>query len=257
LLEKEGGIAILTLNRPKKMNAISPAMREGIPRALDYIAEDDDIKVLILTGAGQAFCSGADVSDLRSGAGAGRWIEVKRAKGTGFHMGPLLWRFEKPTIAAINGVAIGAGFGLALSCDMRIASDQARLAPGYVRMGLATEWGISYILPRIVGVSRALEMLLTGDFIQIVDAESMGLVSKVVAGKDLMDTVRKTAGKIAAGPSFAHRQIKQAIRNGLNSDYNSQIEYEAYVQSMCRNSQDHKEATTAFLEKREPKFKGV
>ncbi|MFH1487369.1 MAG: enoyl-CoA hydratase-related protein, partial [Pseudomonadota bacterium] len=123
-------------------------------------------------------------------------------------------------------------------------------------MALATEWGISYILPRIVGVSRATEMLLTGDFVDIADAERWGLVSKVVPAEALMKTAKELAARLATGPSFAHRQIKHAIRNGLHTNYASQIEYEAYIQSMCRNTEDHKEATTAFLEKREPKFKG-
>lgn len=257
LLDKEDGVAIVTLNRPEKLNALSPGMRAGIPQAIADIAADDDIKVLIITGAGRAFCSGADVGGLAAGTVAPRWIELGHAEGTGFHLGPLIWGLEKPTIAAINGVTVGAGFGIVMNCDIRIASDQARLAPGYVRMGLAMEWGMSYILPRVVGSSRTMEILLTGDFINATEAEQLGLVSKVVPAEELMDTAMKLATKLAAGPTFALRQIKHAVQRSLDSDYKSQIEYEAYVQSMCLQTEDHKEATRAFLEKRDPEFRGV
>lgn len=262
LFEKEDGIATLTLNRPEKMNAFSPAMRVGILRAISDFAADDNVKVLIITGAGRAFCSGADVGGFVFKAPASAWFEVGRGEGsrsylTGFHLGPLIRGLDKPTIAAINGSAVGGGFGFAMSCDIRIASDKARLAAGYVRMGLAVEWGISYVLPRLVGSSRALEILLSGDFISAVEAEQLGLVSKVVPPDKLIGAARQLAGKLAAGPSFAIRQIKRAVQRALDTDYRSQIEYEAYVQSMCFQTEDHKEAAAAFLEKREPKFRGV
>ncbi len=254
LFEKENGIATITLNRPEKMNAFSPGIREGLPQAVAEVAAQDDIKVLIITGAGSAFCSGADVSWLAKEAS--KWIEMGHAQGSGFHLGPLIRNLEKPTIAAINGPAVGGGFGLAMSCDIRLASDQARLATGYVRMGLAVEWGISYTLPRLVGSSRALELLLTGSFINAAEAERLGLVSRVVPAQELMPETKKLAAKIVNGPSFAIRQIKKAVQRSLDSDFTSQMEYEAYVQGMCRQTEDHKEAANAFLEKRAPKFQG-
>lgn len=255
LFDIEDGVAILTLNRPDKMNAFSPAMRAGIIGALNEVGTDDSIRVLIITGAGRAFCSGADVGGFA--ARSSGWFEIGHVEGTGFHLGPVIRGLDKPVIAAINGPAVGGGFGLAMSCDIRIASEQARLAAGYVRMGLAVEWGVSHVLPRLVGSSRALEILMTGDFISAGDAERLGLVSRVVPPDQLMSAARQLGTKLAAQSAFSLRQIKRAVLRGLDSDYKSQIDYEAYVQSMCFQTADHREAVTAFMEKREPKFRGM
>lgn len=258
IFEKEEGIATLTLNLPDRLNALSVGIREALLRATEDVAADDDTRVLLITGAGRAFCSGADVrglagqTEIRSGEVGRRGI-----------MGPLslpvlrLSQLEKPVIAAVNGVAAGAGFGLAMACDIRIASENARFISVFVRRGLPAEWGLSHFLPRVVGAAKALEIMWTGEAIDAREAERIGLVSKVAPPDDLMKETRALATKLAKGPPIAIELIKRAVYTGLESNnLAAQLGYETYAAGVCVRTEDFGEGVKAFLEKREAAFKG-
>jgi len=258
IFEKEEGIATLTLNLPERLNALSVGIREALIRAVEDVATDEDTRVLVITGAGRAFCSGADVrglagqTEIRSGETGRRGI-----------MGPLslpvlrIVRLEKPVIAAVNGVAAGAGFGLAMACDIRIASENARFISAFVRRGLPVEWGLSHFLPRAVGLAKALEIMWTGEAIDAREAERIGLVTKVVPPDDLVKEAMALAAKLAKGPPIAIELIKRAVYAGLESNnLAAQLGYETYAAGVCVRTQDFGEGVKAFLEKREAVFKG-
>lgn len=258
IFEKEEGIATLTLNLPERLNALSPGIRQALLRAAEDVAGDDDTRVLIITGAGRAFCSGADVRGL-----AGE-VEIRSGEvGRRGIMGPLslpvlrLSQLEKPVIAAVNGVAAGGGFGLAMACDIRIASENARFISVFVRRGLPVEWGLSHFLPRAVGLAKALELMWTGEAIDAREAERIGLVSKVVPPDELMKETKALASKIAKGPPIAIELIKRAVYTGLQSNnLAAQLGYETYAASVCVRTEDFQEGVKSFLEKREAQFKG-
>lgn len=258
IFEKEEGIATLTLNLPERFNALSVGIREALLRAVEDVAADDDTRVLIITGAGRAFCSGADVrglagqTEIRSGEVGRRGI-----------LGPLslpvlrLSQLEKPVIAAVNGVAAGAGFGLAMACDIRIASETARFISVFVRRGLPVEWGLSHFLPRAVGTAKALEIMWTGETIDAGEAERLGIVSKVVPADDLMKETKALAAKLAKGPPIAIELIKRVVYAGLQSNnLAAQLGYETYAAGVCVRTEDFGEGVKSFLEKREAIFKG-
>lgn len=258
ILEKEDGIATLTLNRPDKLNAISVAMREELPEAIDEVRGDDDVRVLVVTGAGRGFCSGADV-----GGQAARIAGEEVTKSRRSILAPLgIWGFplvelEKPTIAAVNGVAAGAGVSIALLCDIRIAAQSARFTAAWVRRGLIADVGATYFLPRIVGVEKALELMYTGDIIDVREAERIGLVSRVAPDDDLMKVTRELATKIAKGPPIAIELMKRAVYRDILSDLGTKLDFETYAQNVCYQSEDYKEGVSSFFEKREAHFKGM
>ncbi len=257
ILEKEDGIAILTLNRPEKLNAISMEMREGLVKVAEDVSRDDGIKVLIVTGAGRGFCSGADVSGQAARI-AGE-LEMPRwyvLEPTGAWLMPLR-NLSKPTIAAVNGIAAGIGWTLALVCDMIIASEQARFGAIWVKRALIPDGGITYLLPRVMGTAKALELMLTGEIIDAREAERWGLVNRVVPHEELMKAARELATKIAKGPPIAIELTKRAVLRGLENDFERQLDFESYAQNICRGTEDHKEGVRAFLEKREPAFRGL
>ena len=253
VLDKEGGIATLRLNRPEQLNAVSTTMELSIRRALNDISKDKSIKVLILTGTGRGFCAGTDVN---SGLPAlhkmseKELAEVMRITALSFY------NISKPTIAAINGVTAGVGMAMALLCDMRIASEKATFTAGYVRMGLTPDVGSTYLLPRLVGTARAMEFMITGDLIDAAEAYRIGMLNKVVPEEELMKTARELATKIARGAPIAIELTKQDIRRSAHNSIEQQIELEASTFYTCLQTEDHKEAAKAFLEKRRPEFKG-
>ncbi len=258
ILEKEQGIATITLNRPEKLNAVSLAMREDLKRALREVRDDDDIRVLIVTGAGRGFCSGADVGATMDTVVRG---EVKRESRTIVHepISPYvlqLAKLEKPTIAAVNGAAVGVGLSIALACDIRIASENARIGPNWVRYALPPDGGGSYFLPRLVGMAKTLELVFTGDMIGAPEAERIGLVNRVVPADELMKATKELAEKIAKGPPITIELIKRAVYRGLYNDLESQIHFETYVAAIAARTEDHQEGVKAFAERRQPVFKG-
>ncbi len=260
ILEEEEGIATLTLNNPDKLNAMSTEMWNDLDRVLDTVSGNEEIKVLVITGAGRGFCSGSDVSGrlaVNIEGGGPKMNQAQLLEGTGFAAN-LIRALDLPIIAAINGTTAGAGLSLALLSDIRIASDTARFGAVWVRVGLIGDLGATYLLPRIVGPDKALEMLMTGDMISAQEAERIGLVTKVVPPDELMPTVRELATKLAKGPGLAIKFSKKAVYKGLqHNDLVNQLDYESFAQGVCRQSEDHREGVRAFMEKREAHFKGI
>jgi len=258
ILEKGGHIAILTLNRPDKMNAISAEMREYFLLALQEVQEDDNVRALIITGAGRGFCSGADVA-VQAARDAGQVAETSRKTILAL-VGNLILGFEKinkPIIAAINGIAAGVGLTITLACDIRIASAHARFSAIWVKRGLIADGGATLLLPLIVGMEKALELSFTGDIIDAQEAEKIRLVSKVVPHEELMNRAKELAQKIASGPPISVELVKRLMWEKIRNQLREQLLFESYAQNVCRTTQDQKEAVKAFMEKREPQFIGL
>ncbi len=254
---KEEGIATITLNRPERMNAFSPEMQDSIYKAIDDAAEDNNVRVLVLTGTGRAFCTGADVKAMADKASQSNSEEV--AKGPEVQRIPLyvlLHQFEKPVIAAINGIAVGGGFDLALGCDIRIASDKATFAEIFIRRGLIPAAGGVYFLPRLVGMDKALQLIWTGDMIDAKEAERIGLVTMVVPHEELGNATRELAEKLAKGAPLAINKSKKALYVGLENSLQATLDYASGINKELMATEDHKEGARAFVEKRAPIFKG-
>lgn len=250
---KAEGIATITLNRPDRLNAIVARMMHEMAEALEDAQNDDEVRVVVITGAGRGFCAGADVREVLSQAGGERVREELR----GVHrMSLTLRRCDRPVIAAVNGAAVGAGCDIALQCDIRIASENARFGEVFVRLGLAPGSGGTYLLPQLVGLEKACELLVTGDIIDAKEAERIGLVSRVVPAGELEAATKALATKIAHQPPLAVRAIKRAIRRSLELGFEGTLDYMANLQPLLRQTEDHQEGVRAFTEKRQPQFKG-
>jgi enoyl-CoA hydratase/carnithine racemase len=258
LLEKgDCGIATLTLNVPNKLNALTVKMGMNLPLAVDEVARDDNIRVLIVTGAGRGFCSGADVSILRSITKVPEQSRFNRLQLTGWPVADIFPKLLKPTIAAINGPCVGAGLSLALSCDVRIASETARFGVAQVARALVPDFGLTFYLPLAVGMSSALELMYTAELIDAAEALRIGLVSRVVPPDDLMETTRELANKIIRQAPLSIELTKKMAWQGLFDRIARQLELETDSIRICRQSEDHHESVKAFLEKKPlPKFKG-
>lgn len=257
-LEKEEGVATLTLNHPEKLNAMTTEMWADLRRVIDTIEKDDGVKVLVITGTGRAFCSGSDVSGRLAVRMEGKVQMTHRelVEPVGY-VANFIHNLEIPVIAAINGTAAGAGLSFVLLSDIRIASNTARFGASWVKVGLIGDLGATYLLPRVVGISKAIELLTTGDLINAQEAERIGLVSKVVPPEELMPTVKALATKLAKGPTVTIKFLKRAVYQGIHNDLRTQLDFESYAQNVCRQTADHKEGVRAFMEKRPPQFKGI
>lgn len=254
---KQDGIATITLNRPDRRNAFGPEMSESIYKAVEDAAKDDKVRVLILTGTGQAFSAGADVKAMAAQLSQpGGQEKRSQPEARSFPLHVLLHRFEKPIIAAINGVAVGGGLDLALACDIRIASDKARFAEIFIRRGLIPAMGGIFFLPRLVGIDKACQLIWTGDMIDAKEAERIGLVTTVVPHEELESATWELAEKLAKGPPLAIQKAKRALYEGLGMDLQATLDYVTAANKELRETEDHKEGATAFVEKREPVFKG-
>ena len=248
-------IAIITLNRPQFKNAFSPEMINLWNQFLKDARADDEVRVIVLTGKGDAFCSGGDIREMAEGK-LRSW-DMKNFVWEGVHRIVLtLEDLDKPVIAAINGAAMGAGMDMALMCDLRVCSDKARLAESYITLGLVPGDGGAYFLPRLVGVSKALELLLTGDHIGPKEALQLGLVNRVVPHERLMEETLALAGKIASRSPLAIRMMKRAVYQAHTSTLRTHLDYISSQMALVSETSDHREAARAFLEKREPRFRG-
>jgi len=254
IYEKENGLATITFNRPEVRNALNYlAIDEALEAAGDAEA-DDSVRVLILTGAGdKAFVAGADIEELRQ---RNTSTELGERSARRRVLANLLETMSKPTIAAINGAAVGTGLELAMACTIRIASENAKFGQPEINLGIMPGNGGSQRLPRLVGEGRAMEMILTGDLIDAQEASRIGLVNRVVPQAELMPCVKELATKLAAKPPLAVKLVKNAIHTGLNMNLNDGIEYENKLFAVLCGSQDKQEGVAAFLEKRRPNFQG-
>ncbi len=248
-------IATLTLNRPDKLNAFTRPMIERWAWALGEAQRDPEVNVVIVTGAGRAFCAGGDVG--RMGEGTPTPLDHKNHLWEGIHQIPkTLDAMDKPVVAMVNGLAVGAGMGMALQCDLRIASEDAKFATGYVNVGLVPGDGDAFFLPRLVGIAKALELLWTGDFVEAREAERLGIVNKVVPAGDLRQFTWELARKIADGPQIAIRLTKRLAYQSLRLDLRTHLDLASSHMAVVRDTEDHREGVRAFKEKRPAKFTG-
>lgn len=255
-VDKADRIATVTLNRPEKMNAFTHAMLVAWEAALLECQADDAIHVVVITGAGRAFCSGADVAALGQRKEQTP-LQRKSEAGNFVHRIPLaLQAMDKPVIAAVNGAAMGPGMNFALMCDLRYAAESARFGATYVRVGLVPGAGGCWLLPRRVGTAKALELLWTGDLVDAREAERIGIVNKVVRDDLLMTYVHEVAARIADGPQLAVRFLKRALYQGQTMGLRSHLDQISSHLAVVAASDDHGEALQAFKEKRKPVFAG-
>ena len=252
------GIALMTLNRPDTYNALSTSMVERLfPQLLREVEENDAIRVLIITGAGKGFCSGADVKERLIGGIEGKVAFNRRLaeEPVGSPMIPIA-SIGKPVIAAINGAAVGVGLSIALLCDFRIASSNAKFSARFVRLGIMPDGGMTSRLPLIVGVPKALELAMLGDMVSAEEALRIGLVDRVVSPEELMGEAQALAGRLAEAPPLALSFIKRAIYRNVNANLDEALYFESWGQKVLRTTTDHKEGIQSYLEKRAPKFIG-
>lgn len=257
LVERQDGIVLVTLNKPDKLNAMTWDSWAEVEDALAQADRNDEDKVVVFTGAGRGFCSGTDLTADQTSTDTPKGEPSRRQKlRSRYLVTSSVIGCAKPTIAAVNGAAAGAGFSLALACDIRIASEQARFAAIWSRRALVPDLGCSYLLPRIVGTAKALEMMYTGDIIDAQEALGIGLVSRVVPHQELMPAVMELAGRIARGPSIAIELTKRLAYRDQMEALAAQTEYEEHLQSICNQTEDVQEGRRSFIERREPNFKG-
>jgi len=254
ILKKEKKIAIITINRPDVKNALDMETYDEFANALEEVKADSEIRVIVISGAGDSFCTGIDLKfagTLKNMSPRELTALIKRLQA--------IFRFEdieKPVVSAVNGYAMGNGCDIAVASDFVIAADDALLGMAYTNLGLIPDLGGTFRLPRLVGLSKARELILTGENINAEEALRIGMLNKVVPVESLMDEAIKFAGKLAKRAPIALSMAKTAINKGLSSDLSTAQDFEAYIQNICLQSRDVAEAVSAFLEKRSPNFKG-
>ena len=255
LIERDGGVATLTLNRPDVRNAMNEELTDAFVRAVGSLRGDGTVRVVILTGAGSAFCAGGDLSWIEPGPGAD--VPAMRTKMREFYPKFLAIRdLDVPTIAAINGPAVGAGLCLAMACDIRYAATAARLSAPFTRLGMHPGMAATYLLTRLIGTARAADLLFTARAVDGAEAERLGLVNRAVAGDQVVATARETAAQIAANAPIPMGMTKRAIYLAERADMETMLEYEGLAQPITLGTRDLLEGLTAFREKRAPNFEG-
>jgi 2-(1,2-epoxy-1,2-dihydrophenyl)acetyl-CoA isomerase len=252
--ERAGAVATITLNRPEARNALDLVMRRELIAALDELEADEAARVVILTGAGGHFCSGGDVKSMRERRSTAAEGHARVALLN--TMVERLVDFPRPTIAMVDGYAVGAGSNLALCCDLIVASDRARFGELFWKIGLVPDGGGTWLLPRLVGLARAKELIFTADIIDAHEAGRIGLVNRVVPAAELETTTRALAEKIAAGPPTVLKLAKHMVNRAATSDLSAALDLEAFSQGIALASDDHQEGLRAFFEKRPPTFGG-
>ncbi len=254
LVESDGTVRTITLNRPGAFNSFDAATKAAMLSAVTEAAADDAVRVLVLTGAGTAFCAG---QDLKEHLARVRTADPTLADTVACFYNPLvtaITSMRKPVIAAVNGVAAGAGAALAFACDLRVAASSASFSMAFAGVALAADTGASYTLPRLVGTGRAMRMLLLGERVTAQEALRIGLVDELVDDADLASRVRELAARLAAGPAGAYGWIKASVAHAASSDLAGALRFEDHAQTACFASPDHREALDAFVAKRSPKF---
>ncbi len=257
LTHVENKVATLTFNRPDKLNALS---RELLAQSIDTLkrwTRDAEVGAIVVTGAGRAFCAGGDVGNMAKENQAPPSLEeqidgLREAQELSW----LLYNMPKVTIAAVNGHAMGAGLGVCLSCDLRIASDAAKFGTAYAKVGFGGDFGTTWLLTRSVGAAKAKELFFLSEIIDASEANRLGLVNQVVAADQLASRVNEIATRIAHGPLTSYRYMKANVNQAMNSDFRTLLDREAETHLRCGQTEDHKEGVRAFLEKRQPNFTG-
>jgi 2-(1,2-epoxy-1,2-dihydrophenyl)acetyl-CoA isomerase len=256
LISEVEGIATITLNRPEKLNAFIGHMRRDLAEALEHAGSDRNVRVVIITGAGRAFCAGGDVGFMAELMKRGDSEEFARILGAGRRVITGIRAVSKPVIAAVNGPASGAGCNLAFACDIRVASTNASFSQSFLKVGLHPDWGGTFFLPRLVTPNKACEMFFLGETIDAAEAMRLGIVNQVVSPEELEAATQELAERLRAAPPLAVAAAKQAVYMSERADLDEMLRYETEAQLKCFESQDGHEGIRAFLEKREPKFTG-
>ncbi len=252
----DSGITTITLNRPEKLNALAGHMRRDLAEALEAAGSDRTVHVVVITGVGRAFCSGGDVAAMADLIERQDADEFARLLGSGRRVVTAIRHMTKPVIASINGPAFGAGFNLALACDLRIASSNATFSQSFAKVGLHPDWGGTYFLPRLVTPNKACELFFLGDSITAEEAHRLGLINFVVAASELDSETRKLAERLRNAPAIAMAAAKQAVYMSHSAELEEMLRFETEAQMRCFDSDDGAEGVRAFLEKRPPKFTG-
>jgi 2-(1,2-epoxy-1,2-dihydrophenyl)acetyl-CoA isomerase len=257
VVQTANNICTITLNRPDVLNAFNDQLTTELHEALKNAERDSNARVIVITGAGRAFSSGQDLGDLKTRYVPGYVAELGDDLRRRYN--PIIKRIremDKPVIAAVNGVAAGAGCSLALACDMRIASDQASFIEVFINVGLIPDSGSTFMLPRLVGLGKAMELCMTGQKVDANEALRLGIANQVVPAAELHDAVNKLAARVASLPARAIALTKRLLNQSARNDLTAQLEAEAYDQETAGKTADHHEGVVAFLEKRKPNFQG-
>lgn len=256
LYEVSERVALITLNRPEALNAFYDTMREELLQALQQAEADEAVGCVMITGAGRAFCAGGDIANMAELQARNDATPVQDRIAVAVRVIQQMRDMAKPVIAAVNGAAAGAGMNLALACDVRWASEKARFSESFVKVGLVPDWGGMHLLPRLVGTSLALDLMLTGELIDAHEALRLGIISRLFPADTFRETVAGLARRLAAGPATALARIKQGVYLGAAGTVTELLEYERQAQAELFLSADAKEGMRAFLEKRQPVFGG-
>ncbi|AZV41731.1 enoyl-CoA hydratase [Peribacillus asahii] len=257
IVETKDGVRKLTLNRPERLNAVNDTLSNEIIQAISEASADDEVRVIVITGSGRGFCAGLDLTDRakRNPDAQSRHQKLDELGWVG-HQALGIVHCDKPVIAAINGIAAGAGLALALACDIRFMSADARVTTGYIRRGLSPDAGMSYFLPRLVGQTRAAELILTGRDIYPEEAERIGLVNRIFSDEELQEQVMNFARELAAGPPVAMTLSKRLLAASPDTDLTTILKQEYAFIKQCFGTKDVQEGMQAFAEKRKPVFQG-
>lgn len=257
LTHVENRVATLTFNRPDKLNALSRELLFQSIATLKQWGRDPEIGAIVVTGAGRAFCAGGDVGNMAREPETPETLEQKiDGLREAQELSWLLYNLPKVTIAAVNGYAMGAGLGVCLACDLRIASAQAKFGTAYAKVGFGGDFGTTWLLARLAGPAKAKELFFLGDIIDATEAERIGLVNRVAAHDELTQQVNKLAARIAHGPLTSYRYMKANVNLALSTDFRTLLDREAETHLRCGETEDHQEGVRAFLEKRQPNFTG-
>jgi 2-(1,2-epoxy-1,2-dihydrophenyl)acetyl-CoA isomerase len=256
LVSEANCITTITLNRPDKLNSFIGHMRRDLAEALEHAGSDRNARVVVITGAGRAFCAGGDIAFMAELMERRDTDEFERILGAGQRVISAIRTMSKPVIAAVNGPAAGAGFNLALACDLRVASNNATFSQSFVKVGLHPDWGGTYFLPRLVSPNKACELFFLGETIDAAEALRLNIVNQVVAPEELEAATVALAERLCAAPPIALAALKQAVYMSDRSDLDEMLRYETEAQVRCFESEDGHEGIRAFFEKRDPRFTG-
>ncbi len=257
VFSQDGPVATLLLNRPEKLNALDEGMREGLSAALSTLAHDPVLRVGIITGAGRAFCAGGDIDRMRELKETHQSATFRRYIEAGHELVRKIRRLPKLVVACVNGPAAGAGMNLALACDLRIASESATFTQAFLRIGLHPDWGGTFLLPRLIGIGRAIEMFILGEPLNAAEAHRLGLVNFLAPPDQLGGETMKLSERLAAAPALPVALLKQALYERLETKLDLMMQHEVDAQMKCFDSEDFTEGLRAFLEKRSANFKGA